>query len=91
MKIHMFYHIIEIIKIQLVHILYLLWHTVFSSKASPTIWSCYANLNHYSFLLKLITFEIDSRISLRMTKCRVGFAIDIVLMMMTVFNQEHPT
>ena len=27
-----------------------IWHTVFSSKASPTIWSCYANLNHYQFL-----------------------------------------
>ena len=26
-----------------------------------------------------------------MTKCWVGFAIDIVLMMMTVFDQEHPT
>ena len=49
-----------------------------SSEASPTIWSCYANLNcyHHSFLYKLIPFVIykNRKICIAWLNCRAGFA-----------------
>ena len=46
----------------------------------------------------LNSFEIDSlysrqtqKICIRMTKCQVGFATNIVLMITIVLHQKHPT
>ena len=51
-----------------------------SSQASPTIWSCHANLNHYhhSFLLKLIPYMVHKhrKICICMTKCQACFATE---------------
>ena len=51
---------------------------VVSSEASPTIWSCYANLNHYhySFLLRLIPFIVykHRKICIAWLNCRAVFA-----------------
>ena len=54
---------------------------VFSSEASPTIWSCYANLNYYHyFLLKLIPYTVykHGKICICMTKYRAGFTTGCV-------------
>ena len=50
-------------------------HKESSSEASPTIWSCYANLNHYSCLWKLIPHTVYGHRKICMTEYLAGFAI----------------